>query len=123
MPLSGQRISLSARATFMAATKPSATKVADNLLLRLVIMAFARVHLNFVHHLVVRLWSALYERLVLVGVRSGSFRRNATTSHRSSSSCVTPQAGMPVILSPCFTTQNCSAGVRSLLRRSSGALG
>ena len=46
------------------------------------------------------------------GVSSGSLRTNATTSQSSWSSCVTPQAGMPVILTPCLTIQNCSAAVR-----------
>ena len=57
------------------------------------------------------------------GVSSGSLRTNATTSQSSSSSWVMPQAGMPVIFTPCLTIQNCSAGVRSVLRRSSGARG
>lgn len=42
------------------------------------------------------------------GLRSGSFRMNATTSQTLL--CVTPHAGMPVSLMPCFTTQNSSAG-------------
>jgi hypothetical protein len=56
-------------------------------------------------------------------VSSGSLRTKATTSQSSSSSWVTPQAGMPVIFTPCLTIQNCSAGVRSVLCRSSGARG
>jgi hypothetical protein len=55
------------------------------------------------------------------GVSAGSLRTNATTSQSSSSSWVTSQAGMPVIFTPCLTKQNCSAGVRSVSRRSSGA--
>ena len=87
------------------------------------VMLVAAVHFHFVDQLLV-FRSVFYQGLILLpAVSSGSLRTNATTSQSRSSSWVTPQAGMPVIWMPCLTTQNCSAGVRVVLRRSSGARG
>ena len=71
----------------------------------MVAVSLALAHLHVLHHFVVGR-SAFHQSLVFIGAQLGNFCKNATTSQSISSSCVTPQAGMPVILRPCFTTQN-----------------
>jgi hypothetical protein len=92
-----------------------------NLLVRLTAMALIRLHV--LHHFVVTAWSAPHESLVLVRRK---LRQLAEKCHDIPKKFIAVRhapSRHAVIFKPCFTTQNSSAGVRSLPRRSSGALG